>query len=181
MNLIKETGLNVRRMETTQPMETETGEKTPVRVEETRRRVEKMRVEELGQASGVFRNMAGKAREGWDRMKKMLEGKKPIWKGNTGRMVAVSESLVGAMEEVAVDLGEELEGGTVEIVREELGDEEVGLNSAAKVKRVQVGGRDLTSWTTLRLKKGIRNWTQKWVRREREKGVRRRGRKGRVG
>ncbi len=51
------------------------GEKTPVRVEETRRRVEKMVVEESGQASGVFRNMAGKARGGWDRMRKMLEGK----------------------------------------------------------------------------------------------------------
>jgi hypothetical protein len=62
-------------MEKAHPMEVEMGEKTPVRVEETRRRVEKMVVEESGQASGVFRNMAGKARGGWDRMRKMLEGK----------------------------------------------------------------------------------------------------------
>ncbi len=116
-----------------QPMEMETGEKTPGRVEETRRRVEKMRVEEHGQASGVFRSMAGKAREGWDRMKKMLDGKKLIWKGNTGRMVAISENLAGSMEEgVAVDIGEELEGGTVEIVREEQGEVEVGVEQCGK-------------------------------------------------
>jgi hypothetical protein len=169
-------------MENTQPMEMEMGEKTPGRVEETRKRVEKMRVEEHGQASGVFRSMAGKAKEGWDRMKKMLDGKKLIWKGNTGRMVAISENLAGSMEEgVAVDIGEELEGGTVEIVREEQGKLRWELNSAARVKRGQVDGQGLIFWTALKLKNGIKNWTQNWVRKEREKGERMMGRKRRRG
>ncbi len=50
----------------------------PVRVEETRRKVEKMAVDEVEQASGILRNMAGRAREGWDRMRRMLEGKKLV-------------------------------------------------------------------------------------------------------
>ncbi len=48
-------------------------------------------VEETGQASGVFRSMAGKAKDGWDRLKKTLDGKKLIWKGSTGRMVVVDQ------------------------------------------------------------------------------------------
>jgi hypothetical protein len=53
----------------------ETGGAT-VRVEETRRKVEKMAVDENAQASGMMRSMAEKAKGGWERMKRMLEGKK---------------------------------------------------------------------------------------------------------
>ncbi len=49
-------------MEKRSAMETEAGERTPLRMEETRRGVEKMVVEENGQASGMFRSMAGKAK-----------------------------------------------------------------------------------------------------------------------
>ncbi len=51
----------------------------PLRVEETRRRVARMVVEETGQrktASSMMDTVAGKAREGWAKIKKMLEGKR---------------------------------------------------------------------------------------------------------
>jgi hypothetical protein len=61
----------------TSMMETAGGE--PLRVEETRRRVARMVVEETGQqkmASSMMDTVAGKAREGWAKIKKMLEGKR---------------------------------------------------------------------------------------------------------
>jgi hypothetical protein len=67
----------------------ETGEEAPVRVEETRRRVEKLVVEDSRQASGLFRSMADKAKDGWGKMRKILEGKKLVWKGSTGKLVVV--------------------------------------------------------------------------------------------
>ncbi len=100
-------------------METEAEERTPLRMEETRRGVEKMVVEETGQASGMFRSMAGKAKDSWDRMKRMLDGKKLIWKGSTGRMVVVDQEKADrGREGMTVDIVEEMKGGTVEIVRE---------------------------------------------------------------
>ncbi len=67
----------------------ETGEETPVRVEETRRRVEKLVVEDSRQASGLFRSVADRAKDGWGKMRKILEGKKLVWKGSTGKLVVV--------------------------------------------------------------------------------------------
>jgi hypothetical protein len=96
----------------------------PSRVEETRKKVEKMAVDETEQASGILRNMAGKAREGWLRMRRMLDGKKLVWKGSTGRMVAVEKDKEGdSGEKESLNLEEELVGGTVEIIREERGTE----------------------------------------------------------
>jgi hypothetical protein len=72
-------------------------------------------------------------------MRKMLEGKKLIWKGSTGRMVAVSEEKVEGTEEVvAVDIVEELEGGTVEIVREEHG-KEGGVDEQCSLSGTETG------------------------------------------
>ncbi len=67
----------------------ETGEESPVRVEETRRRVEKLVVEDIGQASGLFWSVADRAKDGWGKMRKILEGKKLVWKGSTGRLLVV--------------------------------------------------------------------------------------------
>jgi hypothetical protein len=92
-------------------------QRAPARVEETRRRVEKMVVEENEQAGGILRSMAGRAKEGWDKMRKMLEGKKLVWKGNSGRIVAVTKEREG-LEEKDMNLEDEMEGGTVEIEKE---------------------------------------------------------------
>jgi hypothetical protein len=75
-------------------METGGQDVTPVRVEETRRKVERMAVDKNEQASGILRNVADRVREGWDRMKKMLEGKKLVWKGSSGK-VAVARDVGG--------------------------------------------------------------------------------------
>ncbi len=71
-----------------------------------------MAVEENEQAGGILRNMAGRAKEGWDRMKRILDGKKLVWKGSSGRMVAVDKEkeIVGTGDKV-LDLEEELDGG----------------------------------------------------------------------
>ncbi len=104
-------------MEKRSAMEMEAGERTPLRMEETRRGVEKMVVEETGQASGMFRSMAGKAKDSWDRMKRKLDGKKLIWK--EGRMVVVDQEKEDrGREGMTVDIVEEMKGGTVEIVGE---------------------------------------------------------------
>jgi hypothetical protein len=94
----------------------ETGGET-VRVEETRRKVEKMAVDDNAQASGMMRSMAEKARE---RMKRMLEGKKLVWKGSSGKMVAMSQDRdVKRADGMVVNLDDEMVGGTVELVGEE--------------------------------------------------------------
>ncbi len=58
-------------------------------------------------------------KEGWDRMKRMLEGKKLVWKGSTGNMVAVERDRESEVDRGrALNLEEELMGGTVEIISE---------------------------------------------------------------
>ncbi len=97
----------------------ETG-KARERVEETRRKVEKMAVDESAQASGLMRNMTEKARGGWEKMKRMLEGKKLVWKGSSGKMVAVTKDEdMEKMDRMVVSLEDEMDGGTVELIGEE--------------------------------------------------------------
>jgi hypothetical protein len=98
----------------------ETGEETPVRVEETRRRVEKLVVEDSRQASGLFRSMADKAKDGWGKMRKILEGKKLVWKGSTGKLVVVDRERETGDNGGEVSLEEEMVGGTVEVLGEEV-------------------------------------------------------------
>jgi hypothetical protein len=52
-------------------------------------------------------------------MKRMLEGKKLVWKGSTGNMVAVERDRESEVDGGrALNLEEELMGGMVEIIRE---------------------------------------------------------------
>ncbi len=105
-----------------------------MRVEETRRRVEKMAVEETEQAGGILRNMAGRAKEGWERMRMMLEGKKLVWKGSSGRMVAVAKEKEG-VEGKVMNLEEEMDGGTVEIEKEVSKEETVSVDGVRLRRR----------------------------------------------
>ena len=69
-----------------------------VKLEETRRGVEKMVVEETGvrkQASGMLERLAGRAKEGWEKVKTMLEGKKVTWRGDGGMMLLEKRGVVG--------------------------------------------------------------------------------------
>ncbi len=63
----------------------------PKRVEETRRGVAKMAVDESGYgktASNMLEAMAGKARSGWEKVKRMMEGKKVVrMDGGGGKLV----------------------------------------------------------------------------------------------
>jgi hypothetical protein len=54
----------------------------------------------------------------------MLDGKKLVWKGNSGRIVAVTKEREG-LEDKDMNVGDEMEGGTVEIERECSGEETV--------------------------------------------------------
>ncbi len=63
--------------------------------------------------------MSERARDGWGKLRRVLEGKRLVWKGNTGRMVIVSgEKEEGEGGEGVASLEEEMTGGTVEIVEE---------------------------------------------------------------
>jgi hypothetical protein len=131
LNNINSIYVSLREIETGEPREMQESEderrgeaRAPARVEETRRRVEKMAVEENEQAGGILRSMAGRAKEGWERMRKMLDGKKLVWKGNSGRIVAVTKEREG-VEDKDMNVEDELDGGTVEIEREESGEETV--------------------------------------------------------
>jgi hypothetical protein len=92
------------------------------RLEETRRGVEKMAVEEQGsgtgtQASGVFGHWARKAKGGWDRVKKLLEGKKVV--GRTeGEMVVLAEGQEGTVRMEMEDWREGTEEDTVTVTIE---------------------------------------------------------------
>jgi hypothetical protein len=100
-------------------METDSRTGSPVRVEETRRRVEKLAVDEGSQASELLRTVTERAKDGWGKIRKVLEGKRLVWKGNTGKMVLVGgEKEVGEGGDGVASLEEEMIGGTVEIVEE---------------------------------------------------------------
>jgi hypothetical protein len=101
----------------------ETGEETPVRVEETRKQVEKLVVEDSGQASGLFRSVVDRAKDGWGKMRKILEGKKLVWKGSTGRLVVVERERKTGENEGEVSLEKEMVGGTVAVLGEEVEEE----------------------------------------------------------
>ncbi len=68
----------------------------PRRMEETRRGVAKMAVDESGYsktASNMIEMVAGKAKNGWEKVKRMMEGKKVVrtgklwsWKRQLGQM-----------------------------------------------------------------------------------------------
>jgi hypothetical protein len=113
--------------------------RTPARVEETRRRVEKMAVEETEQAGGILRNMAGRAKDGWERMRRMLEGKKLVWKGSSGRMIAVAKETEG-VEDKVMDLEEEMDGRTVEIEKEVNEEETVSGYGRSLLSKEAEGG-----------------------------------------
>ncbi len=102
----------------------ETGEESPVRVEETRRRAEKLVVEDNGQASGLFRNITEKAKDGWGKMRKILEGRKLVWKGSTGKVVVMDQDKRVNEEVGEVNVGEEWSGGTVEVMEDKVDVEE---------------------------------------------------------
>jgi hypothetical protein len=132
-------------MERTSILEMEETGGTTVRVVETRRKVEKMAVDENAQASGMIRSMAEKAKGGWDRMKKMLEGKRLVWKGSSGKMVAVTKDVdTKKAEERVVDLEDEMDGGTVELVGEE-GEEEMEVSDggSASGRETKEGWEDM--------------------------------------
>ncbi len=60
----------------------------PRRMEETRRGVAKMAVDESGYgktASHMIEMMAGKAKNGWEKVKRMMKGKKVVRTGGGGR------------------------------------------------------------------------------------------------
>jgi hypothetical protein len=129
-----------REQEMQEPDDGRRGEaREPARVEETRRRVEKMAVEENEQAGGILRNMAGRAKEGWEKMRRMLEGKRLVWKGNSGKIVAVTKERDG-MEDKDMNMEDEMDGGTLEIEREE-GGEEMGIGGDG----VSIRSRDADS------------------------------------
>ncbi len=73
-----------------------------MRVEETRRGVAKMAVEDGGHsntASSLIGTMAGKARNGWEKVEKMLEGKRVIRKGSdSGTELMVGKTRKGEEE-----------------------------------------------------------------------------------
>jgi hypothetical protein len=112
-------------------METATTEPAgmePLRVEETRRRVARMVVEESGQrkmASSMLDTVADKAREGWTKIKKMLEGKRIS--GDSGKLVVEEGGGRESLDKNS-EWEEEVMGGTVEVEVEEeselQGDEE---------------------------------------------------------
>jgi hypothetical protein len=124
-----------------------------------------MAVDEVEQASGILRNMAGRAREGWDKMRRMLDGKKLVWKGSTGKMVAVEkdrESVAGEKE--TLNLEEELMGGTVEIIREGV-EKEVSRDEdrmSMSGREAMEDGRTWIFWTELIRRREMRNWKQRW-------------------
>jgi hypothetical protein len=69
----------------------------PVLVEETRRDMAKMVVEDSDRqtsASRLLWTMAGKAREGWCKVMRMLEGKKIVRNEGMGKMVRQTEKSV---------------------------------------------------------------------------------------
>jgi hypothetical protein len=120
-------------------------------VEETRRRVERMAVDENEQAGGIMKSMAGRAKDGRDRMKRMLERKKLVWKGSSGMMVAVAKERVsGGMEDKGLDLEEEMDGGTVEIEKEENEDE-----SGCGEGRSLSGRETESGWADMEFLEGI--------------------------
>ncbi len=102
-------------------METAGGEP---RVEETRRRVARMVVEETGHrktASNMVDTVAGKAREGWAKIKKMLEGKRI--RRDSGKLF-VEEKGSKETPDRNSEWEEEVMGGTVEVeVEEESGEQ----------------------------------------------------------
>jgi hypothetical protein len=93
------------------------------RLEETRRGVEKMAVEEQEsgtgtQASGVFGHWARKAKGGWDRVKKMLEGKKVVGRTD-GVTVVLAEGQEGTVRMEMEDWKEGTEEDTVTVTIEQ--------------------------------------------------------------
>jgi hypothetical protein len=121
-------------------METDVRQGTLVRVEETRRRVEWLVVEEKRQASGLLRTMADKARGGWEKMRKVLDGKKIVWRGSTGKIVVIDENAVVGEGEGEIGFEEEMEGGTVEMVGEEADSVERKADSGASATGGSCGG-----------------------------------------
>ncbi len=102
----------------------------PRRVEETRKGVAKMAVEEerrSNTASKLFGSMTGRAKEGWSKVKKLMEGKR-VTGAENGGIVIVGEG--DESDQAKLDRREEWDekvmGGTVEIeeVESETGDDE---------------------------------------------------------
>ncbi len=91
----------------------------PRRVEETRKGVAKMAVEEerrSNMASKLFGSMTGRAKEGWSKVKKLMEGKR-VTGAENGGIVIVGEGEERDQERLdrREEWDEKVMGGTVEI------------------------------------------------------------------
>ncbi len=95
----------------------------PKRVEETRRGVAMMAVEEPGYgktASNVLGMMAGKAKSGWEKVKGMMEGKRMArLEGGSGSFVVSEGDKKAEAVSTRLEWDEEIMGGTVEIEEED--------------------------------------------------------------
>jgi hypothetical protein len=112
----------------------------PKRVEETRRGVAKMAVDESGHektASTMLGVMAEKAKNGWEKVKKLMEGKKVVrMAGEGGKIMVVKQT--DRLEEAVTsksEWDEDIMGGTVEIEDVTGGTEE----SRERDDRVSIG------------------------------------------
>jgi hypothetical protein len=104
----------------------------PVQAEETRRGVAKMAVEESStntQASRLIGAMAG-----WEKVKRLLDGKKIMVKGNRGTLVVVDEETQEEEEGLSekAEWDEEVMGGTVVVE-----DERVDLDEDREQKETE--------------------------------------------
>jgi hypothetical protein len=95
----------------------------PGSLEETRRGVAKLVVAESGhplQASKIAGTMASKARAGWEKIKRLMEGKRVVSRDEDG-MVLVKGGEAGTEAEQLekAEWDEEVMGGIVEVEEEE--------------------------------------------------------------
>ncbi len=108
-------------MEWREAMETGSRTETPGRraVESTRREVARLEVDEVGGGSkasntigGVMERMVSKAKDGWSRVKGLLEGKKLVRQIESGKVVLKKEKEQGTeIEEVMEEWEEDKMGG----------------------------------------------------------------------
>jgi hypothetical protein len=100
----------------------------PKRVEETRRGVAMMAVEEAGHgktASNMIGLMAGKAKSGWEKVKHMMEGKRMArMDGGSGRLVVSEGDRKAEAVSTRMEWDEEIMGGTVEVEEEVEGEDD---------------------------------------------------------
>jgi hypothetical protein len=136
----------------------------PRRVEETRRGVAKMAMEEerrSNTASKLFGSVTGRAKEGWSKVKKLMEGKR-VTGAENGGIVIVGEGEKN--EQAKLDRREEWDekvmGGTVEIDEvesETVDDARRGRTGAWGQGRLGGGAVHLSFLTKWKWRRGMRN------------------------